>query len=326
MTFGQKSLMLCVPGCASMAVCRINVLLRLQSESCGNGGTTPVRSVDVTQSRSFLWWSSPLLRRRHSKILRCRQRGRVLTRRGTRVRPVLDGAGSVASEQPALSQKPTPKTRPLVATSSLNDSRAYQRCLQKARAPFRPAYCAARTWAGEQCKNLKHARSDVCGRHAKRCPHGRYNDAIAPGIFEKLILDAAKYDRAEVFEYYSRHLMWQYAAEYDVQCVEQLSDEDFESCLREVDKFYRRNAGRRSNDAVAKNAGPRSLDERSVLTRLNYCATGVREYMYYDASIFIKILQKSSLGGCHIAAHCDGATICGCVAQHEHVFAKQSFN
>ena len=84
---------------------------------------------------------------------------------------------------------------------------------------FQPAYvdpdrCQALEWGGGwgrvQCKHPKKAVLDFCGRHAKNCSHGRVTGRIPQYQVDKFKREADKPEKASK-QWFSRHLMWEYA-------------------------------------------------------------------------------------------------------------------
>ena len=57
--------------------------------------------------------------------------------------------------------------------------------------------------------------------------------------------------------------MWSHAAKYaHVHNLDDLSSEEFEACLAEVDQYYHRYPARRFDWQIQKSKGPESVGER----------------------------------------------------------------
>ena len=116
---------------------------------------------------------------------------------------------------------------------------------------FQPAYvdparCQALLWGGGlgrlQCGSKPEPGSDLCGAH-RTCPHGRVTGPIPEAKldqFRKVALGPQKPSK----QWYSRHLMWGYAAEMrpDLRFLSErdeagrwkLTDAEYERCLGKI--------------------------------------------------------------------------------------------
>ena len=106
---------------------------------------------------------------------------------------------------------------------------------------------------------------DFCPQHERqstRLPHGRYDSYLAPEELAKRLHRAATCDQATDYQYYSRPKMWEEAATYGVDNVEDLTDEQYDACLRVVHDYYRKNPVVRHNWGLEEYAGPRNVSER----------------------------------------------------------------
>ena len=109
----------------------------------------------------------------------------------------------------------------------------------------------------------------MCGMH-QQAPHGRVRGPIPQQKmeeFRKRALRPAK----ESKQWYSRHLMWQYASdmvaglEYLNECNDadqfKLNDEQYERCLKKVQEYVEKNKGSQARK-YERGAGVRTRDDR----------------------------------------------------------------
>ena len=101
--------------------------------------------------------------------------------------------------------------------------------------------------------------------------------------------------RTQGFQYYTRVDMWTHAAKYaHVQNLDDLTSEEFEACLAEVDQYYHRYPARRFDWQIQKSKGPESVGERHM-EKAAYNAN-VQKFRFYQRRVFEKYLESLNEG------------------------------
>ena len=95
---------------------------------------------------------------------------------------------------------------------------------------------------------------------------------------------ASRRNKKGLPHWYTRHCMWHFASEVssEVECVEDLDEEQYDACLRRMNLYYSVNAGlRQSRNSqgrivvhVKRDQGPASYRERMDATAASYNGEG----------------------------------------------------
>lgn len=105
--------------------------------------------------------------------------------------------------------------------------------------------CMARTTGKKQCQRKRARNSDFCDQHRKSAalgtlPHGRCDNPLladgAPTKSTRLRGDKTKTNPV----FYCRQTMWSYAAKLGVEDLADLSDEQYDTCLKETHEYLRK--------------------------------------------------------------------------------------
>ena len=164
--------------------------------------------------------------------------------------------------------------------------------------------CLALLWNGGrgclQC-DKKPAQGKQCWKHVRNPAHGLVTGPIPPAklqsFFHAETADVARVAAGQErkvgrMDWYSRHLMWHFAAELAPKAnfLDDLGDADYEACLHKVRLYV---AMHRSMQAkLEKGKGPRSLVERRSDAESYNGRDGGRVYKWYSAAVFQNHLAR----------------------------------
>ena len=88
--------------------------------------------------------------------------------------------------------------------------------------------------------------------------------------------------------------MWSYAAQFDVNDIADLSDEQYDTCLQETHEYLRKHPSYVTSWKLQVNEGPVSHEERHT-TKAAYNGDA-RKFKYYSRQVLLKQLAKRNNG------------------------------
>ena len=142
-------------------------------------------------------------------------------------------------------------------------TQAQQRCLALTTLPVNPTLCVARTWRGAQCSNKRLKVGELCSQHKNLAlKYGHYDSVLSQDEALEYAMKAASYVRPFVCRYYCRTKMWDEADALGLDCVEAMSDEQYDVALRSVHKYFVYHPAQRKMWALEEDHGPVDVSER----------------------------------------------------------------
>ena len=173
------------------------------------------------------------------------------------------------------------------------DRSLYDRLLAQALRAIDTAYCQARVKNGLcQCRRKVFQNQEFCQLHFRqrlRLKHGVQGNPLPQGELHKRLLQEIRRRANTRLEWYSRDYMWTLATQLEhVNCLDDLSDDQYMDALKETNIYYRSNAGLRRRMHLEKHQGPQSLDDRGT-EKENYLGN-VNRFKYFHHDAFIREL------------------------------------
>ena len=129
--------------------------------------------------------------------------------------------------------------------------------------------CMARTTGKKQCQRKRARNSEFCQQHRKSAalgtlPHGRCDTPLlADGAATKS--KRSRIDKTKKLLLYCRLTMWSYAAQLGVDNLAELSDEQYDACLKETHEYLRKHPSYVTSWKLQSNEGPASCAERHTM-------------------------------------------------------------
>ena len=126
----------------------------------------------------------------------------------------------------------------------------------------------ARTTGKKQCQRTRARNSEFCEQHRKSAalgslPHGRCdNPLLTDGAATKSTRSRGDKTTKTRAMFYCRLTMWSYAAQFGVDDLADLSDEQYDTCLRETHEYLRKHPSYVTSWKLHVNEGPASCTER----------------------------------------------------------------
>ena len=133
------------------------------------------------------------------------------------------------------------------------------------------ARCLARTWKPAllpllpQCSKKPLPGHEFCSLHEKKLPYGRCDNPMDPCVHARIAKALKRQQRKSSKRWYCRYFMFKQAqATWDLENVDDMTDEQYAQALDAVHDFLSRNAAQRHAWKLKPDQGPEDVAERDT--------------------------------------------------------------